>query len=432
MSDLLPETPPSPENGYAVDSTMEMSATLFNLVFGSIHDRLAAREVLEADFEALIADGTSAALTMIQENIAPQIVDLQQAVQDAQDAVEDLLATGTAPNAAKLGNQLPAYYLAPANFTVSADIKEFLASGDFETALTAMGVTAALEGLAGAVGEALEEKADTSQLADLLPLAGGTMAGDLDLDGNQIINWSGLRGHIHGLTLSNNAADATNDIDVAIGQCASDEANPSLMALGAPITKRLDAAWSVGSGNGGLDTGTVTDDTYHVWLIQRSDTGVVDALFSLSATAPTMPESYDRKAYLWPIMRSGGSIVQFVQIGNAFWKVTPTIDRSSTAAMAPGLLSLSVPTGVRVRPILQSSIDAPAASSVGNGIGSGDAGTTTATAQTAYETVITDVVDQFVTDTSARIYWSTIIYAGSITSNTLATCGWHFDREAQL
>lgn len=117
MSDLLPDNPPTPENGYTVDSTMEITAELFNHVFGSIHARLVAREDLEATFEGMVQAGTSAGLTMIQENIAPQILGLQQAVEGAQDVVADLLVTGTAPNAAKLGNQMPGYYLARANHT---------------------------------------------------------------------------------------------------------------------------------------------------------------------------------------------------------------------------------------------------------------------------------------------------------------------------
>ncbi len=59
-------------------------------------------------------------------------------------------------------------------------------------------------------------------------------------------------------TLSNNA-DATNDIDIAVGEAASDGATPFLMTLASSITKRLDAAWSVGTGNGGLDTGSIAN-----------------------------------------------------------------------------------------------------------------------------------------------------------------------------
>lgn len=114
------------------------------------------------------------------------------------------------------------------------------------------------------------------------------------------------KGQIYGLTLSNNASDATNDIDIAAGEAASDGTVPYLMALGSTLTKRLDAGWSVGNNQGGLDTGAVGNNKYYVWLIQRSDTGVVDALFSLSSTSPTMPTNYDRKALIGSFARVGG------------------------------------------------------------------------------------------------------------------------------
>ncbi|MBD9456007.1 hypothetical protein IB244_31560, partial [Rhizobium sp. RHZ02] len=99
-----------------------------------------------------------------------------------------------------------------------------------------------------------------------------------------------IQGALYGLTLSNNAGDATNDIDIAVGMATTDSTtDPRTMALASALTKRLDAAWAVGTNQGGLDTGSVGDNTYHVFLIQRSDTGVVDVLFSLSATSPTMP-----------------------------------------------------------------------------------------------------------------------------------------------
>lgn len=147
-----------------------------------------------------------------------------------------------------------------------------------------------------------------------------------------------LKGHIHGLTLSNNSTDATNDIDIAAGEAASTETNPVLMVLASALTKRLDAAWAVGTGNGGLDTGTIADTTYYVWLIQRSDTGVVDALFSVSATSPTMPANYDRKRRIGAIIRVSGAILPFRQVGDEFTlkdivSNSGTVTLSSTSAL---------------------------------------------------------------------------------------------------
>lgn len=181
MSDLLPDNPPGPDNGYTVDSTMDMTAALFNSILSSIHDRLAAREELEADFEALIAEGTSAGLTMIQENIAPQLVALQNTIAASQDAIEEMMA-GTAPDAAKLGNQLPAYYLDPANFAVSGTIKSLLAAADAAAARDALDVSNVINTtVVAAVEAAVDSLLDGSPAAlDTLKELADALGNDAD------------------------------------------------------------------------------------------------------------------------------------------------------------------------------------------------------------------------------------------------------------
>jgi len=162
------------------------------------------------------------------------------------------------------------------------------------------------------------------------------------------------KGSLYGLTISNNSVDATNDIDIAAGEAASEGTVPYLMILSSSLTKRLDAAWAVGSGNGGLDTGSIANTTYHVWLIQRSDTGVVDALFSTSATSPTMPTSYDRKRRIGAIIREGGIIVPFSQNGDEFLILGVTLDVDVQNPGTSGTLrTLRVPTGVKVMSLAQ-------------------------------------------------------------------------------
>lgn len=166
-------------------------------------------------------------------------------------------------------------------------------------------------------------------------------------------------GHINGLTLSNNGTDAVNDIDISTGEAASDGSVPYLIALTSSLTKRLDAAWAVGSGNGGLDTGTIANATYHIWLIQRSDTDVVDALFSLSATSPTMPTNYDRKRRIGSIVRAGATILAFSQNGDEFTYTTPVLDLSAVAlATSASTLTLaSVPTGLKFLAIIRAGVN---------------------------------------------------------------------------
>jgi hypothetical protein len=87
------------------------------------------------------------------------------------------------------------------------------------------------------------------------------------------------------------------------------------MTLGTALGKQSDVAWAVGGTTGtplgGLDTGAVGNSDYYIWLIARSNTGVVDALYSLSSTAPTMPGSYDFKRLIGWFKRVGGTIVAF-------------------------------------------------------------------------------------------------------------------------
>lgn len=159
------------------------------------------------------------------------------------------------------------------------------------------------------------------------------------------------RGHLHGLTLANNAADATNDIDIAAGCCRSDDDSDD-MVLSASITKRLDAAWAVGSGSGGRDTGSIADSTWHVWLIKRTDTGIVDVLLSLSATAPTMPANYTKKRRIGSVIRASSALRAFVQTGDEVLLKALVADVSvNNLGTSATSYALSVPAGISVEAI---------------------------------------------------------------------------------
>lgn len=137
-------------------------------------------------------------------------------------------------------------------------------------------------------------------------------------------------GLINGLTYANNGSDAVNDIDIATGS-AADATGSVMMTLAAALTKRSDANWAVGTNAGGLDTGAVGNSDYYIWLIARPDTGVVDVLFSLSSTAPTMPANYITKRLIGWFKRAGGTIVAFTTYeaeggGIDYLWTSPTLD----------------------------------------------------------------------------------------------------------
>ncbi|MEM8813415.1 MAG: hypothetical protein AAGF59_12415 [Pseudomonadota bacterium] len=159
------------------------------------------------------------------------------------------------------------------------------------------------------------------------------------------------RGHLAGLQLANNATDGEHDIDISVGECRSED-NLENLSLMAALTKRIDAQWAVGDGNGGLDVGSVTADTwYHVFLIKRTDSGVVDALYSTSATSPTLPASYTRKRRIGSVLADGsGNIIAFIQNGDDFsWMVPVTDVNTAVLGTAAYLYTVSTPGGLKTK-----------------------------------------------------------------------------------
>lgn len=150
---------------------------------------------------------------------------------------------------------------------------------------------------------------------------------------------------LNGLKMSN-GTDATNDIDIAAGSCVSDDGT-TVMTLSA-ITKQLDAAWAVGTNQGGLDTGTIANTTYHVWVINRPDTNVTDVLFSTSASSPTMPSNYTKKKCIGSIVRVSGAILAFTQLGRKFILTDGPLDVSVTNLGTSATdYTISAPGGVQ-------------------------------------------------------------------------------------
>jgi hypothetical protein len=140
------------------------------------------------------------------------------------------------------------------------------------------------------------------------------------------------RGHLWGLWMSN-AADADHDITVAVGD-ARDEAGTEDITLGGAITKQIDAGWAVGTGAGGLNTGTVANTTwYEVHLIKRTDTGVVDVMFTTTANRATLPANYDVSRRIgWVRSNGSANILAFTQVDDYF-TLTTDVENASAVAM---------------------------------------------------------------------------------------------------
>lgn len=174
-----------------------------------------------------------------------------------------------------------------------------------------------------------------------------------------------LRGYLSGLTLSTAGSSSVFSISAGV---AGDSTNTYFMKLASAYSKST-AAWAVGTGTGALDTGTITANTwYHVFLVKRLDTGVVDVLVSLSATAPTLPASYTAFRRIGSMKTSASSWwTSFTQVGDEFrWaaNVGELTAFAITDTVAHTLTLAGVPTGVIVNCLFHGAI-APSGSANG-------------------------------------------------------------------
>jgi hypothetical protein len=165
-------------------------------------------------------------------------------------------------------------------------------------------------------------------------------------------------GHRYGLTLSNNVADATNDIDIAAGSCR-DSTNTVNMDLTA-MTKRLDANWAAGTNQGFRNSAAaITDTTYHIYAVSKALGAAPNYYAHTSATIATVIAALQAETggadYLYArrigsIIRVGGVIKPFIQDDKTFTWLVPVVDVNDTnPGINPLTKTLTVPAGIRVQ-----------------------------------------------------------------------------------
>ncbi len=154
--------------------------------------------------------------------------------------------------------------------------------------------------------------------------------------------------YLTGLTLS--TAGSSASFGIAVGVATSDNGTTS-MTLSSALSKTT-GVWAVGFGNGSLDTGTIANNTwYHVYLIERTDTGVVDVLISLSPSSPALPANYSVKRRIGSMKTNASAQwTAFIQVGDEFIWIAPISELNGYAVPVASTLETfsGVPTGVSV------------------------------------------------------------------------------------
>ncbi|MFT4097193.1 MAG: DUF2793 domain-containing protein [Rhodoblastus sp.] len=184
-----------------------------------------------------------------------------------------------------------------------------------------------------------------------LPLTAGLANGLATLDAAARIPpvqmpASVLRGHLAGFGMANNPSTPSTKIDVMEG-VAVDSANALLISAAAATINCAVA------GANGLDGGALAANAwYHVFAIAKAD-GTSAFLASLSATAPALPSGYSAFRRIGAFRTdASAAILAFLQIEDTFHFAAAIVDVATTnMGTSNALYTLTVPTGVRVRPV---------------------------------------------------------------------------------
>jgi hypothetical protein len=212
----------------------------------------------------------------------------------------------------------------------------------------------------GAVGLATETTAGIGELATDPEMIAGT-PGKL-ADAEKVKTYAALagvtalpRGYFSGFTLSNNAGDASHDIDVAAG-AARDDANAMNLVTSATIVKQTDVAFAEyslpGTASGGMDSATALTGSpapVHVFMIGGA--GKNTQPFCSTNIAPNLPTGFTNKDYVNSLWWDGSALLPFKQRGRDEIQLTTPPNALSTtnpATTARTITLASFPTGVEL------------------------------------------------------------------------------------
>jgi hypothetical protein len=159
-----------------------------------------------------------------------------------------------------------------------------------------------------------------------------------------------VMGYVYGLVCASPFSGSASQFSVSAGEAFS-SSGTDLMILASNYSKVGTAAWSVGTGGGAIDTGSLTANAFwYIYLIKRPDTGVVDICISLSANAPTVggniPSAYTLSQLIGAFKTDATPQIRgFYQRVNTFYYITPLQDYSALAVgTSRALATLSAPS----------------------------------------------------------------------------------------
>jgi hypothetical protein len=261
-------------------------------------------------------------------------------------------------------------------------------------------------------------------------LAGGVMAGDIDMNGNDLLNVAaGVPDFVDRLILANNPTTPTTKIDISVG---SAKGNGKFVANAATYTITLS-----GVGAGKLDAGALAAGaTYHVWALRKQSDRSFAAIASTSATAPVVPSGYDLVIRLGCMIAeaAAATIRACTMSGNKTVLSAAVQEATVAASFARALVTWpSIPNGISVdllatiictaAPVVNSSTDVYMTDGNLPPTASTWSIRAMASSATAANSVSGDAVGKVRTNTAKQIYFSaTFVVANGTAVGT--SMGW--------
>jgi len=156
-----------------------------------------------------------------------------------------------------------------------------------------------------------------------------------------------LQGFINGLITARNVTTPNTHIDIGVGAAWTGD---RIIQNVATFTKRLDAIWLAGTGNGGLFSGVRAANTwYHLFVLRNDTTGAIDFGFDTSVSGANRPTGWDARL-IWSVRTDASSnIIPYSQTGDVCTWVTPPIDLNSVGSISSAngtLYTISTPLGL--------------------------------------------------------------------------------------
>lgn len=158
---------------------------------------------------------------------------------------------------------------------------------------------------------------------------------DLQADRDAIAAKLVMPDFVRGLVPNPNASVPLTNLDISAGDARF---GGKYVSFGTVLTKRLNAAWSAGTGGGFLDTGTVAaSKTYHVYVLRKlSDISVGDFIASLSNSSAgvAVPAGWEilANSRIGSLLTNASSqIVGFKQYGSRVKLLAGTMEFSANS-----------------------------------------------------------------------------------------------------